>query len=612
MTDGTAHVQRNRNLNRLSKWKYSLLILMLLTLLFQAIPTFYGDIPALGVHPKNHEDITVSMVKNALLAENLLALDVSNLNEKNEKANLKSIVATFKDVQTQQRAKQILGERFGKNADITVQYQSAAPAWFSTFGAEPVKLGLDLRGGVQLLLFVDLDAVYEKQSEAMISALQTGLREQKLRGVFVRPLSETSIVINGTLSSLPEFIDDFLFPYANQWQVKKEKNRFVLSMMEGELLALSQSAMAQNISILRNRIGELGIVEASVVRQGRDHIRVELPGVHDPKQAKSVIGATASLAFYEVSANGMNKILDRTGQPVQLARFPVLSGENIIDARSGNDEMGRPQVDIRLNGFGGDKMTQFSRHNIGQAMATVYTEYTLDDKGKLQPQDQVINVATIQSVLGNSFRITGLDSTNEAQELSMLLRSGALTAPIQIVEERAIGPTLGAQNIQAGFSALALGMAGMAVFMILWYRRFGWVAILALGANLIMQIGLLVLLPGAVLTLPGIAGLVLTVGMAVDTNVLIFERIRDRLREGASLATSIDFGYRSAFFTIFDANITTLISALCLYGIGSGPLQGFATTLILGLITSMICGIWGTRAIINPIWGRDIRRAVKI
>ncbi len=400
--------------------------------------------------------------------------------------------------------------------------------------------------------------------------------------------------------------------YTHQWQLIDNGNQIKLAITDDERLSLAQSAMAQNMSILRNRIGELGIVEASVQRQGRDHIRIELPGVHDPKQAKSVIGATASLAFYEANAAGALTILDRNDVPVRLVRQAVLSGDHIINANSSNDEMGRPQVDIRLDSIGGDKMTTFSRQHIGQPMATVYTEYKLNNINKLVPHDQVINVATIQSTLGNSFRITGLDTITEAQEIALLLRSGALTAPIQIVEERAIGPKLGAENIRAGFSALALGMAGMAIFLICWYRRFGWVAIVGLSANLIMQIGLLVLLPGAVLTLPGIAGLVLTVGMAVDTNVLIFERIRDRLREGASLATSIDFGYRSAFTTIFDANITTLISAICLYSIGSGPLQGFATTLILGLISSMVCGIWGTRAIINPLWDRDNRRAIKI
>lgn len=245
-------------------------------------------------------------------------------------------------------------------------------------------------------------------------------------------------------------------------------------------------------------------------------------------------------------------------------------------------------------------------------MATVFTEYKTNAQGKLRAQSEVINVATIQTALGNQFRITGIGSLPEAQELAMLLRAGALTAPLKILEERSIGPTLGMQNIEAGFTALAFGMAGMMLFMMAWYRKFGWVAITALVANLLMQVGMLAVLPGAVLTLPGIAGLVLTVGMAVDTHVLIFERIRDRLREGGSLANAIDFGYRSAFHTIFDANITTLICAVVLYSIGSGPLQGFSITLILGLLSSMITGIWGTRAIINPLWGRSNERTLKV
>lgn len=598
---------RNRTvapINQMSKWTYALLLLMLLTLLMQAIPTFYGDIPALGVHAKQGESISLDRVKNALSDGNVPTIDITMDND--------VVIATFKDIDTQQYARQVLVQALAYQADVTVQYQSAAPTWFNRIGAEPVKLGLDLRGGVQLLLFVDLDAVYTSHTNAIVNELRRALREEKVRGVIVRKISPTTVAVRGNSTELPAFMDSYLMPYQGQWVAVHDNERLTLSLSEEEQLTLAQSAMAQNISILRKRIGELGIVEASVQRQGRDYIRIELPGVHDPKQAKSVIGATASLAFHEVSLSGPLTILNRDGAPVRLVRQPVLSGEYIVDARNSNDEMGRPQVDIRLDGAGGDKMSRFSRNHIGQPMATVYTEYKLNKTGKLVQYDRVINVATIQSTLGNSFRITGLDSASEAQDLALLLRSGALTAPIQIVEERAIGPTLGAENIKAGFSALILGMVGMAIFLILWYRRFGWVAIVALCANLIMQIGLLVLLPGAVLTLPGIAGLVLTVGMAVDTNVLIFERIRDRLREGASLATSIDFGYRSAFTTIFDANITTLISAVCLYGIGSGPLQGFATTLILGLLSSMVCGIWGTRAIINLLWGRDNRIAVKI
>ncbi|WP_322804503.1 protein translocase subunit SecD [Vibrio alfacsensis] len=604
MAISSAKIKDRGNLNRLSKWKYAFLLLMLATLLLQAIPTLYGDVPAVGIRAQAGSQIVADDIKNILDIKGIVALDIDQQDDVK--------IISFDTIEAQQRAKQALDRALGDGAEVTVQYQSTAPKWFKTIGAEPVKLGLDLRGGVQLLLFVDLDGVFNKHTDAMVSEIRKLLREDRVRDVKVRKLTDAQIKLVGTDSAIQKLLSSEAARQWSNWQIRADESGALITLTEDERLILVRSAMSQNITILRDRISELGIAEASVQRQGRDHIRIELPGLYDPKQAKSVIGATASLSFYEAREEGPLSILDQQGRVVNLLRQPVLSGEHIVDARSGADEMGRPQVSIKLDASGGDKMSRFSRNNIGQQMATVYTEYVLNPDGKLIPKDEVINVATIQSTLGNSFRITGIDSSSGANELALLLRSGALTAPVQIVEERAIGPTLGEQNIQAGISALALGFAGMAVFLITWYRRFGWVAIVGLSANLVMQVGFLVLLPGAVLTLPGIAGLVLTVGMAVDTNVLIFERIRDRLREGASLAVSIDFGYRSAFVTIFDANITTLISALCLYGIGSGPLQGFATTLILGLISSMVCGIWVTRALINPIWGRDTRRMVKI
>ncbi|MCL1039152.1 protein translocase subunit SecD [Shewanella submarina] len=592
------------SINRLSKWKYGLFIVMFLALLMQAIPSFYGDIPALGIQVKQDKYLSPEAVTRLL--------DTAAVPAKELQFEAGEMLVTFDTIAHQQQAKALLDTQLAKDADITVQYYSAAPEWFKTLGADPVKLGLDLRGGVQMLLYVDLDAVYQRHTEATAQELKALLRAERIRNVQVRQVSQVELAITGMLAPAEDHLSATLDTKGMQWQVRKSDNDWRLTLTESEQQTIAAAAMEQNIQTLRNRIGELGIVEASVIRQGRDHIRIELPGVHDPKQAKTVIGATASLAFHKADINGRLLMTDTRGNQVSLLKKPVITGEHIVDARSGTDEMGRPLVSIQLDGPGGSKMTDFSRDNVGQAMASVYTEYLLNEQGKLTPSDKIINLATIQSVLPNKFQITGLDSHQEANELALLLRSGALTAPVQIVEERAIGPTLGEQNIQAGISALALGMAGMALFLMVWYRRFGWVAIAGLGANLIMQLGLLVLLPGAVLTLPGIAGLVLTVGMAVDTNVLIFERIRDRLREGASLAVAIDFGYRSAFTTIFDANITTLLSALCLYGIGSGPLQGFATTLILGLISSMVCGIWGTRLLINPIWGRDNRRAIKI
>lgn len=366
---------------------------------------------------------------------------------------------------------------------------------------------------------------------------------------------------------------------------------------------------------MRSRIEELGITEASIQRQGESRIRIELPGVQDPAAAKDVIGATASLAFYSVYDNptrNTQTLKDTDGNRVVIARKAVLSGEHIIDARSGIGEMGSAEVNITLDSAGGKKMSGFSRHNIGKPMATVYSEYSRDRAGNSEKTSEVISVANIQSQLGSRFRITGAGTMAEAQELALLLRAGSLTAPVTIIEERTIGPSLGAENVTNGFAALALGLGLTLTFMALWYRRLGWVANGALILNMVTLFGLIALLPGAVLTLPGIAGLVLTVGMAVDTNVLIFERIRDKMKEGRSFASSIDRGFDSAFSSIFDANFTTMIVAVALYTIGNGPIQGFALTLGLGLLTSMFTGIFASRAIINLVWGRDQRHDVRI
>ncbi|OOF26114.1 protein-export membrane protein SecD [Salinivibrio proteolyticus] len=585
--------------NRYSLWHYAALVLMLIVLTVQALPSFFGDHPVVSVSHHSHQGL-----QNWLKAHPEAVSEVRYDSQG-------TVTLITPDISQQQNVQQQLKGTLGPDAEITLDYLSAAPTWLSRLGAEPVKLGLDLRGGVQLLLWVDTDQALAHQAEALVQGLNLWLDSQHL------PASATVNTKDNTTVQLPMLsasdrskASAWFTEHYPQWRFNSAANGW--QMTDTEQDAMSHQAVRQNIDILRKRIDALGVAEASVQRQGKDYIRIELPGVHDPKQAKNVIGATASLAFYALDATSPKRLYDAQHNVVPLARHAILGGEHIIDARTSVDEMRRPQVDIRLDGPGGETMLAFTRRHLGDPMATVYREYQANEQGDLVANERVINVATIQSALSDRFRITGLSSPEEARNLSMLLRAGALTAPIKIVEERAIGPTLGADNIKAGFSALAVGMIGMAIFMMLWYRRFGWVAIVSLVANLMMQVGLLALLPGAVLTLPGIAGLVLTVGMAVDTNVLIFERIRDRLRAGASLANAIDTGYRAAFSTIFDANITTLISAVCLYAVGSGPLQGFATTLILGLCASMISGIVGTRAIINPIWGRDRRRAVTI
>lgn len=592
-------------LNRMSKWQYALLLLMLLTFTFYSLPTFFGEQPSLGLHGQQ----SLTTKQQMLLTDNHLT--PAKIIEQPERVEL-----VFATQSEQQRAKQLLEQQGLDSAALTLEFHSNAPTWISRLGADPIKLGLDLRGGSQLLIGVDVDFVLDAQTKNLVDTLRTRFREANLRGAGVARADLGSV--NVTLPEADDqsgwltIIKESAGTRQDQWKMTRSGNQLKLVLSEAERTQLINNAVTQNLSILKKRINELGIVEASVQRQGQDGIRIELPGVHNPKQAKEVIGATASLAFYEAKADSHFYIADRNGQAVGMARRPVLTGEHIVDARANMGEMGQPQVNIVLDTLGGNKMNQFSRQHVGKPMATVFTEYKTNAQGKLRAQSEVINVATIQTALGNQFRITGIGSLPEAQELAMLLRAGALTAPLKILEERSIGPTLGMQNIEAGFTALGFGMAGMMLFMMVWYRKFGWVAITALVANLLMQVGMLAVLPGAVLTLPGIAGLVLTVGMAVDTHVLIFERIKDRLRDGGSLANAIDFGYRSAFRTIFDANITTLICAVVLYSIGSGPLQGFSITLILGLISSMVTGIWGTRAIINPLWGRSSERTLKV
>ena len=592
-------------LNRMSPWQYALLLLMLVTFTFYSLPTFFGEQPSLGLHGQTR----LSEAQQRLLQEHQIAPQ----KQIEQKERIELVFATQAE---QQRAKQLLEQQGVDSAALTLEFHSNAPTWISQLGADPIKLGLDLRGGSQLLIGVDVDFVIDNQTKNLVDTLRTRFREANLRGASVMRTAQGALAV-----TLPDvdgqegwltIIKESAGTRQDQWKLSRSGNELKLVLSESERTLLVNNAVTQNLSILKKRINELGIVEASVQRQGQDGIRIELPGVHNPKQAKEVIGATASLAFYEAKADSRFFMADRSGQAVGLARQPVLSGEHIVDARANMGEMGQPQVNIVLDTLGGSKMNQFSRQHVGKPMATVFTEYKTNAEGKLRARSEVINVATIQTALGNQFRITGIGSLPEAQELAMLLRAGALTAPLKILEERSIGPTLGLQNIEAGFTALAFGMAGMMLFMMAWYRKFGWVAITALVANLLMQVGMLAVLPGAVLTLPGIAGLVLTVGMAVDTHVLIFERIKDRLREGGSLANAIDFGYRSAFRTIFDANITTLICAVVLYAIGSGPLQGFSITLILGLISSMVTGIWGTRAIINPLWGNSRAKLLRV
>ncbi|MBW3515673.1 MULTISPECIES: protein translocase subunit SecD [unclassified Shewanella] len=597
-----------RLLNHYSAWKYLVLIVTIIVMLFSALPTFYGEDAAVQVGAKAGLTLTPIALRDKLQAE---GVTVKRIDQKNGE----TIIVLDADNQ-QTLVKTLVSSMVAEPKELTLSLASAAPSWLQNLGFQPIKLGLDLRGGVQFLLDVDIDPVYQTQAETLVDSLRQFIREQKIRGASVH--LDQSHQLNMTLpdNDARAAVRQMMKESYPHWQLSNADGAgLLIKLSQEEQTKLRNLTVQQNLQVMRSRIEELGITEALVQRQGEHRIRIELPGVQDPAAAKNVIGATASLAFFEVKESGsVNAMVlnDKSGKPIYVSRTPVLGGDHIVDARASLGEMGMAEVNINLDRVGGQKMSEFSRTNIGKPMATSYSEYSRDEQGKAKQTQEIISVATIQSQLGDRFRITGAGSYQEAQQLALLLRAGSMTAPVTIVEERTIGPTLGAENIENGFAALGLGMGITLLFMALWYRRLGWVANIALISNMVILFGLLALIPGAVLTLPGIAGLVLTVGMAVDTNVLIFERIKDKLKEGRSFALAIDTGFDSAFSTIFDANFTTMITAVVLYSIGNGPIQGFALTLGLGLLTSMFTGIFASRALINLVYGRDASRHVKV
>ncbi|WP_297893298.1 protein translocase subunit SecD [Shewanella sp.] len=597
-----------RLLNHYSAWKYIVLIVTIIVMLFSALPTFYGEDTAVQVGAKAGLTLTPIALRDKLQAE---GVTVKRIDQKNGET-----LIVLDDDSQQTLVKTLVSSMVKEHKELTLSLASAAPSWLQNLGFQPIKLGLDLRGGVQFLLDVDVEPVYQTQAEALVDSLRQFIREQQIRGASVH--LDQSSQLNVTLpdNDARAAVRQMMKQSYPNWQLSNADGAGLqIKLSQEEQTKLRNLTVQQNLQVMRSRIEELGITEALVQRQGEHRIRIELPGVQDPAAAKNVIGATASLAFFEVKESGsVNAMVlnDKSGKPIYVSRTPVLGGDHIVDARASLGEMGMAEVNINLDHVGGQKMSEFSRANIGKPMATSYSEYSRDEQGKAKQTQEIISVATIQSQLGDRFRITGAGTYQEAQQLALLLRAGSMTAPVTIVEERTIGPTLGAENIENGFAALGLGMGITLLFMALWYRRLGWVANIALISNMVILFGLLALIPGAVLTLPGIAGLVLTVGMAVDTNVLIFERIKDKLKEGRSFALAIDTGFDSAFSTIFDANFTTMITAVVLYSIGNGPIQGFALTLGLGLLTSMFTGIFASRAMINLVYGRDASRHVRV
>jgi len=605
-------------LNKYPLWKTLMVLFIVAIGAIYASPNLYPEDPAVqisGLRGIETTAATLDTVKSQLEENNISYASIAMENGQ--------VLARFKDTEQQLKARDLLDDNMGKEYSVALNLTPATPAWLAGIGGTPMKLGLDLSGGVSFLMEVNMQEAIVKVQKSLVDDFRTGLRGENIRYRSVKQVDDTINVQFRNAQDL-ENAESYLEKQNRDLLFVSNDSNLTLSakMTEQKLKETREYALQQNITIIRNRVNELGVAEPLVQRQGKKHIVIELPGVQDTAKAKEILSATATIEFRLVDTEGdlgaalngrvpgsSQLLRERDGKPVLLKKRVMLTGDHIVDAGSSFDEYSRPQVNITLDSAGGNKMSSSTKSNIGKPMATVFIEFKptnrVDGEGNtiFEKVEEVISVATIQARLGKTFRITGAGSQAEAHNLALLLRAGALVAPIQIVEERTVGPTLGAENVQLGFQAIMLGFGLVFLFMLIYYRAFGVVANLALGANLVLIIGVMSMIPGAALTLPGMAGIVLTVGMAVDANVLIFERIREEMRAGKSVQQSIHQGYDAAFSTIIDANITTLIAALILFAVGTGPIKGFAITLSIGIITSMFTAVIGTRTVVNAVWG---------
>lgn len=618
-------------MNRYPLWKNLLVVVVIVTAIIYAMPNLFGDDPAVQVSAGRLNSVDLQLVNE--IESTLKQADIPYKGVVLEENRL---LIRFSDANEQLKARELIQQSLSDD-DYIVALNLApnTPQILRSMGAKPMNLGLDLRGGVHFLMEVDMDTVLKQTLESYASDIRILLRDKTIR--------YTQVNVNGdvlTFGFRQEADRD-----AAVSEINREHNELnavidenadrptvAIQLNEATVRETQTLALQQNITTLRNRINELGVAEPTVQQQGQERIVVQLPGVQDTAQAKKILGATATLEFRLVDfENDVQDALNgrvpanselfyhRDGRPYLLNKRVMLTGEHVINAASTIDgQSGSPAVSVTLDGQGARIFSNITRDNIGNPMSVVFIESKIEtqiiDGEEVSVRRQlpeIISVATIRDQLGKKFQITGLDSTTEARDLALLLRAGALAAPIDIVEERTVGPSLGQENIDQGFASVMIGFALVLVFMIIWYRVFGAVANLALAANLVLIVALLSMLQ-ATLTMPGIAGIVLTVGMAVDANVLIFERIREELRSGNSPRASIDAGYSKAFSTIADANITTLIAAIVLFGFGTGTIKGFAVTLSLGILTSMFTAIVGTRMVVNLIYGRQQRPKLSI
>ena len=612
-------------MNQYPVWKYALLAIVILVGAVYALPNLFGEDPSLQISATRAAEVNET-------TENTVALTLKNasLTYKSIETTELGLLVRFSDTEAQLKAQTLVSRALGDDYIVAMNLAPATPGWLRAISAKPMFLGLDLRGGVHFLMQVDMEAALKQAEERYVSDFKSIFREEKVRYSFVgRKPAIGGIEVKFRNQAFFESGQSLIkkeFPRLQLEEVTTEDGVSALQVRfsDEEKTEIQKFALQQNITTLRNRVNELGVAEPVIQQQGLDRIVVQLPGVQDTARAKEILGATATLEFrlmdetgnaQEAMTTGTAPIgsrlyFERSGAPILLKKDVIVTGNQITDAASGIDQQnGSPAVFINLDGQGARKMGDTTMANVGRNMAVVFIENKPETKivngeevKTKRVVQEVINVATIRESFSKRFQITGLDSTEEARDLALLLRAGALSVPIDIVEERTIGPSLGKDNIDQGFMAVQVGFVLVMIFMVVYYRSFGMIANVALAVNLVLIIAVLSMMQ-ATLTLPGIAGIVLTVGMAVDANVLIFERIREEIRAGNSPQASIHSGYEKALSTIADANITTLIAAVVLFGFGTGPIKGFAVTLSIGICTSMFTAILVTRALVNWKYG---------
>lgn len=586
---------------RFQIWKI-LTILFVITIGFTyALPNFYPPSPAVQITiDSSSGKISPIIAKRIVDLTEKSSISYSS-NISSEIDGYDSILIKAENYQDQIRLKEYLEQNLENEFVIALNLAPNTPSWLSQIKASPMKLGLDLRGGVHFLMEVDSELLISTRLESYLADLRRKLREDRI-SVANAEISNQQIRFS-TRTNASDKIDEYLENNIDLIYEEPTNNQFVINYSEQGLDDLIDYAVSQNLVTLRNRVNELGISEPVVVRQGKNRISVQLPGIQDTAEAKKIIGKTANLEFrLEAQSNSLvsrTEQFDFSSQRVRLQKQVIITGDKVADASVGYDENGFPQVNISLDGEGGTKMHRSTRNNVGNRMAVIFVERKIkssknSDEIESYFDKRIISLATIQSALANQFRITGLDSPNAASELALLLRAGALAAPMNFVEEGTVGPSLGADNIKVGVQSLILGLSLVLVFMIFYYKVFGIIANIAVALNIVLISAVMSIL-SATLTLPGIAGIVLTIGMAVDANVLIFSRIKEELNNRLKPLDAINAGYDRAYITIVDANLTTLIVALILYTIGTGPIQGFAITLSVGILTSMFTAILVTR-----------------